>query len=880
MMKNKQPSLCAFSISILIVIILVLSVPAFASANVQSFEAFSVDSTNFSEGAVYKIDSPESLKALSQKVNDGNDMLGVTFYLEKDIIFKNVINYENDIESNWVPIGKKYQTPFRGVFNGNGYKISGICVTEKEDCDFYGLFGIVSGGIVRNVGLVQSYISGKDYVGGIVGYLNADENDASVLYCYNAATVNGTSQNVGGIVGYMTSASGNSAAVSNCFNIGDISNNTFFLGGIVGFSISDDDSNALVQNCFNAGALSGFSHVGGIVGSNYSIGGDVRITNSYNIGQVSGEYRAGAIAGENKNLSGGAVIDNCCFDKQMCTVDGENGFLTKDMLGAALDEVFTSEEWIFSDKLYPTIKGLGYSDAASVAVCPIILSDNDTVDNVTTSLKLISNGSLWSSKNGDILEASVNGRTLSVNSGDSTKTIFLNGDKSVGVFLENVSVGANNEISFGDIPEAKQPSLLKNYWWAALLVALILIGLVYITKKNREEKSQNSVNRLENTEDSIEKLIDENQEQDTDSREISNDIVNDNADVSQNPDKFEVKAEESHKEPQLVTQNSEALDDEQGDSFVMTGADGNQITVRFRYSFLARLIRSDDEVKNYYGVLKNKFLSYKNVKSRLSSSVDTISSGRIQLAKFSMTSKTLKLQLALNVNDENLPETKYHQTDVSGLKKFEKVPFSVKVKSPLGLRRAIELIEYLMASFRIEFFEEKNEDYLTELEFDSVGGLISRGLIKVYGADGNEASELVGANIKDVIEAKTEYKKLIDISEPIQVVSEVKADAVNEMMSDEYASAIIEETTSKCGASHGKFGYINIDTLAKTFKANTHITIETLKEHKLIPKNVGRVKVLARGTLDKPLVIEMNSFSLQAVKMITLTGGKVIKIIN
>jgi hypothetical protein len=45
--------------------IAVLSVPVFASANVEAFETFCVDSTNFSEGTVYKINSPESLKALS-----------------------------------------------------------------------------------------------------------------------------------------------------------------------------------------------------------------------------------------------------------------------------------------------------------------------------------------------------------------------------------------------------------------------------------------------------------------------------------------------------------------------------------------------------------------------------------------------------------------------------------------------------------------------------------------------------------------------------------------------------------------------------------------------------------------------------------------------
>ena len=57
------------------------------------------------------------------------------------------------------------------------------------------------------------------------------------------------------------------------------------------------------------------------------------------------------------------------------------------------------------------------------------------------------------------------------------------------------------------------------------------------------------------------------------------------------------------------------------------------------------------------------------------------------------------------------------------------------------------------------------------------------------------------------------------------------------------------------------------------------MTPEILKEMKLIPKNVGSLKILARGVLDKPLNVEAQDFSLDAVKMIVLTGGKAIKIL-
>ena len=47
--------------------------------------------------------------------------------------------------------------------------------------------------------------------------------------------------------------------------------------------------------------------------------------------------------------------------------------------------------------------------------------------------------------------------------------------------------------------------------------------------------------------------------------------------------------------------------------------------IEYRYirTFLARLIQADDETKGYYGEIKNKFLSYKKVKSRISKKCET-----------------------------------------------------------------------------------------------------------------------------------------------------------------------------------------------------------------------------------------------------------------
>jgi ribosomal protein L15 len=43
-----------------------------------------------------------------------------------------------------------------------------------------------------------------------------------------------------------------------------------------------------------------------------------------------------------------------------------------------------------------------------------------------------------------------------------------------------------------------------------------------------------------------------------------------------------------------------------------------------------------------------------------------------------------------------------------------------------------------------------------------------------------------------------------------------------------------------------------------------------------MPKKVGRMKVLADGELNKPLIVKAEDYSVQAIKMIELTGGTVI----
>jgi large subunit ribosomal protein L15 len=68
-------------------------------------------------------------------------------------------------------------------------------------------------------------------------------------------------------------------------------------------------------------------------------------------------------------------------------------------------------------------------------------------------------------------------------------------------------------------------------------------------------------------------------------------------------------------------------------------------------------------------------------------------------------------------------------------------------------------------------------------------------------------------------------------------------------------------------------GIINVGVISTAFQAGDVVDLNALQQKGMIDGNVGRLKVLASGTLDKPLTIKAEAFSVQAIKMITLTGG-------
>ena len=108
-------------------------------------------------------------------------------------------------------------------------------------------------------------------------------------------------------------------------------------------------------------------------------------------------------------------------------------------------------------------------------------------------------------------------------------------------------------------------------------------------------------------------------------------------------------------------------------------------------------------------------------------------------------------------------------------------------------------------------------------------------------------------------------------------MSSVSAEEADSLMSDgeamEQSNSLYEDTEIYRGAKKAE---INIDTISECFSDGAVVTLNSMKDMRLIPKNVGAVKILARGVLDKRLTVVAQDFSRSAIKMILLTGGEAV----
>ena len=70
-----------------------------------------------------------------------------------------------------------------------------------------------------------------------------------------------------------------------------------------------------------------------------------------------------------------------------------------------------------------------------------------------------------------------------------------------------------------------------------------------------------------------------------------------------------------------------------------------------------------------------------------------------------------------------------------------------------------------------------------------------------------------------------------------------------------------------------EYAVVNLDTLGERFDAGTVVTLDLLRERRLVPKSAERVKVLGRGEISKGLTVRAHKFSAEAAKKLAAAGG-------
>lgn len=242
-----------------------------------------------------------------------NAVLTADIIVNKDLLTSIKTDEDGNVTNGssfkaWRPMGMadengKFTGHYKGIFDGNGHSISGLYVNRDEAADdvdtwfksCIGLFGYYSG-VTRNLSVLDSYMRGKDCIGGICGICGYNDG-GTIQNCYSAATVCGDSY-IGGICG----RSEGDSIIENCYNTGYVYGATRSIGGICG------DNSATLQGCSNVGNVKGKFYVGGIVGESYGSGNTIWIKDCYNRGNVIGDTKdIGGIGGH----IGRSLVENC-----------------------------------------------------------------------------------------------------------------------------------------------------------------------------------------------------------------------------------------------------------------------------------------------------------------------------------------------------------------------------------------------------------------------------------------------------------------------------------------------------------------------------------------------------------------------------------------
>jgi hypothetical protein len=250
---------------------------------------------NGKEGAPFLLKDAQHLENVAMYVNCNGKNKGMYFKMLNDIYLNDTADWRGwgnakpDSVTEWTTIGQQPSDTteprvyFSGSFDGDGFVVGGVYINKDSDTTnagrYQGLFGCVGvGGVVKNVGVVASYVNGYCYVGALAG-----SNEGKIRKCFSKANVSAVggingAGGVGGLVGINDKDS-----ITSSYAMGNVSGVINMAGGLVGWNRGVGK----ITYCYATGdvAIIG-DDVGGLVGRNEGGGASVSIRDSYAAGSV------------------------------------------------------------------------------------------------------------------------------------------------------------------------------------------------------------------------------------------------------------------------------------------------------------------------------------------------------------------------------------------------------------------------------------------------------------------------------------------------------------------------------------------------------------------------------------------------------------------
>ena len=194
-------------------------------------------------------------------------------------------------DTEWTPVGKDYDNPYTGTFDGAGHTLTGLTINQSE-ANYIGLFGAIGeGGTVKNLKLTSVAIKGHNWVGAVAG-----SNSGIIENCSAAGEITGSSGEVGGIAGV------NGGIITNCSAASSVTGD-MTVGGITGYQF-----NGTTTGCSATAEITGSGDwVGGIIG--YQIDGTT--ADCHSSATVKGRTRVGGVIGQIETENKKAVLIAC-----------------------------------------------------------------------------------------------------------------------------------------------------------------------------------------------------------------------------------------------------------------------------------------------------------------------------------------------------------------------------------------------------------------------------------------------------------------------------------------------------------------------------------------------------------------------------------------